>query len=242
MVFLLQLIRKYEVWLYGLCGLVLIYYVRRAWQARREWAAAFFGLEREVAGSHLLRALSGALFCCLVAGGIYYVSGYLTTEFEIPEVMGAEPTPILIPTPIPTPTPGPPTPVPLPTSTRQAVHTVQPSPTAAITAAPRVIAPSCPDPGAQLAAPGLNQVVGNLVQVQGTAQIQDFDYYKFEFRAAGSEAAWAFLQRHDQPVAGGMLGTWDVSALPNGEYEFRLVVVRRDGNYKICGTQVIIQH
>jgi hypothetical protein len=78
--------------------------------------------------------------------------------------------------------------------------------------------------------------------VQGTAQIQDFDYYKFEFRAAGSEAAWAFLQRHDQPVAGGMLGTWDVSALPNGEYEFRLVVVRRDGNYKICGTRVIIQH
>ena len=35
MVFLLQLVRKYEVWLYGLCGLVLIYYVRRAWQARR---------------------------------------------------------------------------------------------------------------------------------------------------------------------------------------------------------------
>jgi hypothetical protein len=43
-------------------------------------------------------------------------------------------------------------------------------------------------------------------------------------------------------MAGEMLGTWDVSMLPNGEYEFRLVVVRRDGNYKICGTRVTIQH
>jgi len=242
MVFLLQLVRKYELWLYGLCGLVFIFYISRAWQARREWAASFFSLEREVAGSHLLRALSGALFCCLVAGGVYYVSSYLVTELEIPEVLGAEPTPILIPTPIPTPTPGPPTPTRLPTATRGVVLTAQPTPTSPTTPVPRIVPPSCPDPSAQLSSPGLNQVVRNLVQVQGTAQIQDFDYYKFEFRAAGSESEWAFLQRHDQPVAGGMLGNWDVSMLPNGEYEFQLVVVRKDGNYKICGTRTIVQH
>jgi hypothetical protein len=242
MVFLLQLVRKYELWLYGLCSLVFVFYVSRAWQARREWAAAFFALEREVAGSHLLRAVSGALFCCLVAGGIYYVSGYLATELQIPEVLGAEPTPILIPTSIPTPTPGPPPPTLFPTSTRQIVRTAQPTSTPAVTPMPRVIPPSCPDPSAQLTVPGINQVVQNLVHVQGTAQIQDFDYYKFEFRAARSGAEWAFLQRHDQPMAGEMLGTWDVSMLPNGEYEFRLVVVRRDGNYKVCGTRVTIQH
>lgn len=78
--------------------------------------------------------------------------------------------------------------------------------------------------------------------MQGTAQIEGFDYYKFEFRAAGSDAEWAFLQRHDEPVVGGVLGAWDVSMLPNGEYEFRLVVVRRDGNYKLCATRVIVQH
>ena len=81
-----------------------------------------------------------------------------------------------------------------------------------------------------------------VVEVQGTAEIQDFDYYKFEFRGTGSEGEWAFLQRYDQPVSGGSLGAWNAGALPDGEYEFRLVVVRRDGNYKICTTRVIVQH
>jgi len=242
MVVLLQLVRKYELWLYGLCGLVFVFYMRQAWRARREWAASFFALEKEVAGSHLLRSLSGALFCCLVAGSIYYVSSYLVSELELPEVLGAEPTPILIPTPIPTPTPGPPTPTLPPTPKRETVHPVEPTPTPAMTPTPRIMPPSCPDPNSQLTAPGLNQVLRGPVQIQGTAQIEDFDYYKFEFRAVGAEADWAFLQRHDQPVAGGVLGTWDVSMLADGEYEFRLVVVRRDGNYKICATQVIIQH
>jgi len=242
MVVLLQLLRKYDLWFYGLCGLVFLFYVRRAWQARKERAASFFGLEKEVATSELLRSLSGALFCCLLAGSIYYVSNYLASELELPEVLGAEPTPILIPTPIPTPTPGPPTPVLTPTPRRLIVRPVQSTPTPPVTPTPQIVPPSCPDPGAQLTVPGVSQVLQGPVQVQGTAQIENFDYYKFEFRAAGSEAEWAFLQRHDQPVVGGVLGTWDVSMLPNGEYEFRLVVVRRDGNYKICATRVIVQH
>lgn len=242
MVVLLQLICKYELWLYGLCGLVLLFYLRRAWQARKERAASFFSLEKEVATSQLLRALSGALFCCLVVSSIYYVSNHLASELDLPEVLGAEPTPILIPTPIPTPTPGPPTPVLTLIPTRRIVRPVQPTSTPAATPTPQIVPPSCPDPSAQLTVPGVNQVLQGPVQVQGTAHIEDFDYYKFEFRVAGSEGEWAFLQRHDQPVVGGVLGTWDVSVLPNGEYEFRLVVVRRDGNYKICATRVIVQH
>lgn len=242
MVVLLQLIRKYEFWLYGLCGLVFFFYLRRAWYARKERAASFFTLEKEVATSRLLRSLSGALFCCLLVGGIYYVSRYLASDIEVSEVLGAEPTPILIPTPIPTPTPGPPTPAPTPTSRRPIVRPVKPTPIPPATPTPVVVPPSCPDPGAQLTAPGVNQVLHGPVQVKGTAKIEDFDYYKFEFRAAGSNAEWAFLQRYDQPVVDGPLGTWDVSMLPPGEYEFRLVVVRKDGNYKICSTKVVVQH
>ena len=242
MVVLLQLICKYDLWLYGLCGLVALFYLRRAWQARQDQAASFFTLEKEVAIGQLLRSLSGALFCCLFAGSIYYLSNYLASELELPKVLGAEPTPILFPTPIPTPTPGPPTPALTPTPRRRIVSPVQHTPTPAVTSTPQVVPPSCPDPGAQLTIPGVNQVLQGPVQVQGTAQIEDFDYYKFEFRAAGSETEWAFLQRHDQPVVGGVLGTWDVSVLPNGEYDFQLVVVRRDGNYKLCSTRVIVQH
>lgn len=242
MVVLLQLIRKYEFWLYSLCGLVFFFYLRRAWYARKERAASLFTLEKEVATGRLLRSLSGALFCCLLVGGIYYVSRYLASDVEVSGVLGAEPTPILIPTPIPTPTPGPPTPAPTPIPKRPIVRPIKPTPTPPATLTPTSLPPSCPDPGAQLTAPGVNQVLSGPVQVKGTANIEGFDYYKFEFRAAGSEAEWAFLQRHDQPVVDGLLGTWDVSMLPPGEYEFRLVVVRKDGNYKICSTRVIVQH
>jgi hypothetical protein len=242
MVVLLQLVRKYDLWLYGLCALVFVFYARRAWSARREWVGSFFALEKEVASSQFLRALGGALFCCLIGSSIYYVSSYLASDLELPEVLGAEATPIVIPTPIPTPTEGPPTPTSSPTRKPEVVRTAAPTATTAATPVPRIVPPSCPDPSAQIAAPGMNQVLQGPVQVQGTAQIEDFEYYKFEFRAAGSGADWAFLQRHDQPVAGGVLGTWDVSALPNGEYEFQLVVVRRDGNYKLCATRVIVEH
>ena len=242
MVVLLQLIRKYDLWLYGLCGLVCLFYLRRAWQARQNLAGSFFSLEKEVAASRLLRSLGGALFCCLLVGSIYYVSRILASELDLPEVLRSEPTPILIPTPIPSPTPGPPTPALAATPTRRIVRPVQATATPSVTSTPQIVRPSCPDPGAQLTAPGVNQVVHGLVEVHGTAQIADFDYYKFEFRGAGLHSEWAFLQRHDEPVVEGMLGTWDVSMLPNGEYEFRLVVVRRDGNYKICATRVIIQH
>ncbi|MEA3345530.1 MAG: hypothetical protein U9Q78_04700 [Chloroflexota bacterium] len=240
MLVLLQLVEEYDLWLYGLCALVFLFYIRIAWRARRERASAFFGLEKEMATSHLLRGLSGAFLCCLAAGGIYYVSNHLAPEFELPEAQGAEPT-IVIPTPIPSPTPGPPT-SPPPTRRPRVVHTVKSTSTPSATATPEILPPSCPNPGAQLTAPGVNQVLQGPVQVKGTANLQDFDYYKFEFRAAGSEAEWAFLQRQDKPVVNGVLGTWDVSALPSGEYEFRLVVVRKDGNYKICATQVIVQH
>jgi len=242
MLVLLQLIRKYELWLYGLCGLVFLFYIRRAWHARQERAASFFTLEKEVATSHLLRSLGGALFCCLLAATIYYVSDYVVVDLELPEVLGAEPTPILIPTLIPTPTQGPPTPAFTTTPTRQVVPTARPTSTPSPTPKPAILPPSCPEANAQLIFPGVGQVVQNLVEVRGTAQIEDFDYYKFEFRAAGSEGEWAFLQRYDEPVVSGVLGTWDVSRLPDGEYEFRLVVVRRDGNYKLCATRVVVRH
>ena len=109
MVVLLQLVRKYELWLLGLCAMVFIFYVRKAWQARRDRAASFFGLEKEVATSDLLRSVGGALFTCVLALGIYYVSGYVAADLQLPEVLGAEPTPLVFPTLIPTVTPGPPT-------------------------------------------------------------------------------------------------------------------------------------
>ena len=76
----------------------------------------------------------------------------------------------------------------------------------------------------------------------GSANIDDFDYYKFEFRREGI-SEWSFLQSFGEPVADGFLGVWDTSPLPVGAYTFRLVVVDKTGNYpEPCEVEVTIEH
>jgi len=87
----------------------------------------------------------------------------------------------------------------------------------------------------------VNAVLQGPVQIAGSAYVDNFDYYKFEFRYEGA-SDWSFLQRFDEPVADGLLGVWDTSTLPAGNYWFRLVVVKNDGNFvEPCQVPVIIQ-
>jgi YbbR domain-containing protein len=124
----------------------------------------------------------------------------------------------------PTPTPLPPTPTPVPS----------PKATPAIQA-------QCPHPGSRLTYPTVNAVLKGSVQILGSANVDGFDYYKFEFRPEGV-SEWSFLQRFNEPVTEGLLGVWDTSPLPPGNYWFRLVVVKKDGNYLApCQVPVIVQ-
>ena len=77
------------------------------------------------------------------------------------------------------------------------------------------------------------------VEIRGTANIDNFDYYKFEFRP--EEATdWSFVQSFEEPVVDDSLGIWDTSTLSAGDYWFRLQVVQIDGNYKRCEVPVTI--
>lgn len=150
---------------------------------------------------------------------------------ETPEpIETTTPTPLhLTPTPTPTLTP---TPAPTPTTV--------PSPTAT----PPLL-PECPDPSARLTYPTVNAVLKGSVQITGSAYVDavddGFGYYKFEVRPVGA-SEWSFLQRFEEPVADGLLGVWDTSTLPAGSYLFRLVVVKKDGNYlEPCQVPVVIQ-
>ena len=87
----------------------------------------------------------------------------------------------------------------------------------------------------------MKAVLKGPVQIVGSANVDSFGYYKFEFRYDGA-SKWAFLHRFEQPVAGGLLGVWDTSALLPGDYWFRLVVVKKDGNFiEPCQVPIIIQ-
>lgn len=113
-------------------------------------------------------------------------------------------------------------PTPIPTEQRS-----QPSPTIAQVTSN----PACPHAGCQITYPGLsNQRITGIVPFRGTADIPDLEYYKLEYRAAGTED-WLFLVRIDGSVANGELMEWHTYTVPPGDYEVRLVVVDIRGNY-----------
>lgn len=140
------------------------------------------------------------------------------------------PEPTGTPEPIETLTTTPPYPTPTPTITPV------PSPTAT----PALLA-ECLHPGARLTYPTVNAVLKGPVQILGSAHDDNFGYYKFEYRRA-EVSEWSFLQQFGEPVADGPLGVWDTSTLLPGNYWFRLVVVKKDGNYiEPCQVPVTIQ-
>jgi hypothetical protein len=85
-------------------------------------------------------------------------------------------------------------------------------------------------------------VLKGVVEIRGSAHIDNFDYYKFEYRSKEAPD-WAFVQSFNEMVVDGVLGVWDTSSLPPGAYKFRLVVVDKTGNYpKPCEVDVTIEH
>jgi hypothetical protein len=228
MTIIVKLIADYAVWLYLLLGLFAFFFLRAYLVARRERDNSIFALERESATGRMAQATMGFLVTLILIGGVLYTSQTLVEEIPLPEatptatmIIVLPPTatpPPLLPTPTPTETPRPrPTPPPL----------EAPPPT---TEASLGVAANCPSPGVRISEPGTGAAVSGVIQIIGSADIPDFWYYKFEFRGNGF-GDWTFIQRFDTSINGGILGVWDTRSVPSGDYEFRLVVVDKTGNY-----------
>jgi len=98
--------------------------------------------------------------------------------------------------------------------------------------------PECPDAGARITYPGIGDYLSGVVPFKGSANVANFQYYKLEYRPVG-EQSWQFLVRFDRPVTNGTLMEWHTDTVPRGEYELRLVVVDRSGNFpKPCVIRV----
>ncbi len=221
----------FDTWIYILLGFITLFFLRLMIIARRDRVRSIFTLERENANARMTRAFIGLMVILGLMLGVYYVS--LVTPTIVPPTQDTPtPTPIIripdTPTPPPllltsTPTN---TPLPTPTTLFEFEETPTPAP-----AAPQVSQPAnCPFPGSLITQPGNGARVAGVIQVSGVANIDNFDYYKFEFRIPGGE--WSFIQRYDNSVPQlGVLGSWNSDTVVPGEYEFRLVVVDNIGNF-----------
>jgi hypothetical protein len=154
-----------------------------------------------------------------------------------PEAPAATPEP-------PTATPAPPTPE-APTATPE-IPTATPLPADTPTPEPppAPVAANCADVRTAIAGLGAGQVVNGVVGIAGTAQHDNFQFYKLEY-APGANAAGGFVyfDGSNSPVAGGLLGNLDTTTLPNGEYTIRLTVVDQTSNFPPpCDVTIVIQN
>lgn len=98
------------------------------------------------------------------------------------------------------------------------------------------------DPSVSITYPYVNSKLWGWVTINGTANIDNFWYYKLEFGCGEKPVEWSVIgELHYEPVLWGTLGCWDTSVLPEGVYQLRLVVVDKTGNYpQPCQLRVII--
>jgi len=210
--------KNYEVWIYLFLGLGGLVYLTRFVQAWEDMRQAIYGLERESAQLRLNGAATGLVLLLIMAVGEFSL-----VSFIIPSIPGA--TPLLTPTldllATPTTTLSAPT-TPQPNLTLGGVTStlaVSGQPTSESGCIPNQVMITKPDPGS---------TVGGIVVIEGTADISNFGFYKFEISKPG-EPNWLAIQAWTEPKKNTTLGQWDTSRLDPGLYLLRLVVIDNQG-------------
>jgi hypothetical protein len=244
----LRLLAEYQWWIYGILGLILLFYLRRAIVARRDSVRSIFKLEQEQARGRYGRSVALAALVLFLMAAVFALANYGLPTLNPPP----EPTPAATSGPLAAPTltstAAPPTIT--PTATATTVRPTRPirptdTPEVAVTDTPQVHSSACPDPNVRVTSPGVNQVVRGNFPVRGTANIPSFQYYKIEVGpgTAPQGHEWTVVgQLHRNPVIGGVLEAFNSDAYPVGTYTLRLVVVDQTGNYpEPCQVIISIQ-
>jgi hypothetical protein len=254
---LLKTIVDYAGWVHFAGVLVILLCLRSVFLARRERDRSIYSLEKEAATGREFRVLTIGMIAGLVMGLAFFLTAVVAprVSFVEPETE-PEVTPaaaLVLPTVTPTRARATATPTATPTRIRPTLlpptlavpfsSTVTIDDSATPTAAPTSV-PLCPNPLARLTAPQPGGTVSKAVQIFGTANTPDFDYFKIEYNVPSKPDGWALVtDLRRRPVDSGLLDVWDTRTLPNGVYDLRLVVVDKTGNYPVpCGVRVTVSN
>ncbi len=203
----LALIDRYQVWLYLFLGLAALGYARHIWIAYQDLQRSLFGLEREQALARLKRSAAFVALAAFSAAAIFVLTTYVTPSL-----------PATLPTPLPT--------ISLLTTPVATVNPIDitPPPSTGIDTS------GCQNPQATITDPQPNSTLSGIVVIRGTADIDNFAFFKLEYRGQTDEGPWRAILAHEEAVIDGDLGTWDTSLVLPGDYALRLVVVDTAGN------------
>ena len=213
MIEFLRYIRDVEYLVYFILGALAIWQLRKFYLAWEELRGAAFGLEKESAQTRLNRSAAFLVVLLFLTAAVFGL-----VSFIIPSVPGVDP--------IPTPT------IDLlatPTATIAPDEQIQPTPTqlSGLAGTPS-LQQGCIPGEVMITYPENNSVVSGSVMIEGTANIEDFGFYKFEISPANSNT-WLTIFAGVDPVVEDEFGPWGTNQLESGNYSLRLVVLDNQG-------------
>jgi hypothetical protein len=206
-----QFLGTHEVLIYILLLIGALFAVRWLWRAWNEWRLARYSLEKEFALRRIGQAIASLVLLLILFCGELFAATFIA--------------------------PGLPASLTVPTATLDVIST----PTGTISAALATQLAATPPASATLAgAQGciLDQVnisspksgteIQGTIDIQGTVNIPDFGFYKYEVAPVGTDT-WATISAGRDKVINGSLGQWDTTVLAPGDYQLRLVVTDNQG-------------
>lgn len=203
---------QYEAVLYFVLGLGGIIYLYRFWLAWQEVRLAVYALEREASRARLNQAAIVLFILLVVAVIIFSMVTFVSSTMPI--ILATPTLNLSIASPID------------PQATAQQtanVVTATPLPTVSIDPA------GCVDGSLIITTPAAGDTLQGAVEVQGTVDVPNFGFYKFEV-ARAEEELWLTIQAGRNVVQDGVLvENWDTSRLPAGDYVLQLLVTDNSG-------------
>jgi hypothetical protein len=213
---LLRFLVRYEILIYFLLGLVVVIFLRRIFTSWKQWRTALFGLEKENSQFVFNQGLTIVIFCAFFALALF-----ITTTFVAPSVPNLNQ-------------------VSTPTVDLTAEATKQLGIEAQITQTTSGLIPTlnsvfdkgCIAGQIEWTNPTDGAVINGTVALEGTVNVDDLGYYKYEYSVAGTNQ-WVTIAAGSTKVVDGSLGgTWDTTAddIIQGDYQLRLIVYDHANN------------
>jgi len=211
-----QFFKNNEVFIYLILGILAVWQIRKFSLGWDDLRSAAFGLEQESARARLNWASSMLVLIFVLA-----VSEFGMVSLVFPNIPDA--SPLITPTLDLLSTP---------TNTLEAANTANLASETG-NAEPAVSIQteeiSCIPGQVEISFPPNGEIVQDIVEIYGTADIPNFGFYKFEM-ASINDANWLTVQAGDIATKEDLLGYWDTSRLPVGDYALRLIVTDNQGN------------
>jgi hypothetical protein len=227
----LRFFRTYEMWMYVILALAGLVYIRKFILAWEELRRAAFGLERESAQSHVNQSAGMMVLLFMMA-----VAVFVLVSFVAPAFPGSNP--LLTPTMdlLASAT------VTLMVDSTEEPATLPTTESMAELATDVVPGGGCIPGQIVLTEPSEGAEVSGVLIVRGTADIQNFGFYKYEIARPG-ETVWLTIQAGREIKQDGELGQWDTRTLAPGDYMLRLVVTDNQGeSMEPCAVRVRVNN